>query len=118
MSQTDPAVARQSPSVRAETIMAGVLHPDFFAAFVPATVALILVYRAEGADGVRRLLRRVVADRLRQREGGPYKGGQSSGHQPCSSGRRPGRRAACPPQPTEAGRCGCGRTDCRGHTGA
>ena len=33
---------------------------DFVAAFVPATAALILVHRAEGADGVRRLLRRVV----------------------------------------------------------
>jgi uncharacterized protein len=33
---------------------------DFFAAFVPAAAALILVYRAEGAAGVRRLLHRVV----------------------------------------------------------
>ncbi len=33
---------------------------DFVATFVPATAALILVYRAEGADGVRRLLRRAV----------------------------------------------------------
>ncbi len=33
---------------------------DFVAAFVPATAALILVHRAEGAEGVRRLLRRVV----------------------------------------------------------
>ena len=33
---------------------------DFVAAFVPATAALILVHRAEGAAGVRRLLRRAV----------------------------------------------------------
>ena len=33
---------------------------DFVAAFVPATAAIILVHRAEGAAGVRRLLRRLV----------------------------------------------------------
>jgi len=33
---------------------------DFFAAFVPATAALVLVHRAEGRDGVRRLLRGLV----------------------------------------------------------
>jgi uncharacterized protein len=33
---------------------------DFVAAFVPATAALLLVHRAEGAVGVRRLLHRVV----------------------------------------------------------
>jgi hypothetical protein len=36
---------------------------DFVAAFVPATAALILVYRADGAGGVRRLLRRAVDHR-------------------------------------------------------
>jgi uncharacterized protein len=33
---------------------------DFVAAFVPATAALVLVHRAEGPPGVRRLLRRMV----------------------------------------------------------
>lgn len=33
---------------------------DFFAAFVPSVAALLLVYRAEGAAGARRLLRRVL----------------------------------------------------------
>ena len=33
---------------------------DFFAAFVPATAAIVLVHRAEGVAGVRRLLRRLV----------------------------------------------------------
>jgi hypothetical protein len=43
---------------------------DFVAAFVPAIAALILVHRAEGAAGVRRLLRRAVDhERIRTSSG-------------------------------------------------